>query len=447
MSVGERFTTRGSSRIAALGAGAWYACALIVVTLALGTQARGDDTPANPAPATPAWTAGAEARDAAESDELALPESPASLSLDDTLSFEGVLAEDTPGEVQAEAQAESPSSAAPAASAVVTPVDVESAEDLPLDAARDAEASAVSDATAKEQACGHQIWLISSRHITSCGDLNSVAEKLRYWRHQCGSGWIVASKEEFLAADDPAMPTAFYVHGHRVDPGYARTGGLDAYRAFVRNSATPTRFVIWSWPTTPQGRPLEDFRIRADTSEVHSYYLAWLIDQLDPSIAVHLVGYSYGARFITGSLHYLGGGVLMGRALDERVHPSRAPLRASLLASALDNDWLIPGRRHGQALSQVDRLLITKNPLDPVLHFYPVVLRDRSAVAMGVSGFAGLSRIGAERQKVEQLNVSRSIGKHHTIDLYWQSGRVTSMLRSMIPEGGPVEMAAGVGGE
>ena len=282
---------------------------------------------------------------------------------------------------------------------------------------------------------GHQIWLISSRAIKSCGDLNVAAERLRYWRHECGNGWIPASQEEFLAADDPAMPTTFYVHGNRVDADYAREGGLDAYRAYVRKSDVPTRFVIWSWPASPGGRPVEHFRIKADTSEIHSYYLAWLLDRMEPSVPVHLAGYSYGARFITGSLHYLGGGVLMGRALDERVHPNRSPMRASLLAAALDNDWLIPGRRHGQALSQIDRLFITKNQLDPVLHYYPIVLRDRSSTAIGVSGFAGLSRIGAERAKVEQLNVSRAIGKHHTVDLYWEANCVTAVMMGLTVDG------------
>ena len=118
-------------------------------------------------------------------------------------------------------------------------------------------------------------------------------------------------------------------------------------------------------------------------------------------------------------------------------------MRASLLAAALDNDWLIPGRRHGQALSQIDRLFITKNQLDPVLHYYPIVLRDRSSTAIGVSGFAGLSRIGAERAKVEQLNVSRAIGKHHTVDLYWEASCVTSVMSDLtVDVSGPAEVAS-----
>ena len=35
----------------------------------------------------------------------------------------------------------------------------------------------------------------------------------------------------------------------------------------------------------------------------------------------------------------------------------RIGIRAVLVAAALDNDWLLPGRRHGQALGHFDRVL------------------------------------------------------------------------------------------
>lgn len=280
----------------------------------------------------------------------------------------------------------------------------------------------------------HQVWLISSREIGACDDTVTSVGRIRYWHYQRGHGWIAASAEEFQASDEPAMPTVFYVHGHRIDQSYAKEGGWDAYRAIVQPTAIPTRYVIYSWPTTPHGNPMREFRIRACESEVHGYYLAWVIDRVQPEIPIHLVGFSYGARLITSTLHYLGGGAIGRYSLNDRVFPQRLPMRASLIAAALDNDWLLPGRRHGQALTRVDRLFVTKNPVDPVLHWYPVVLRDRTAVALGVTGFAGLNRLGSDRSKVEQLNVSQAVGRRHAIALYWDIDRVVGTIRGMVDE-------------
>lgn len=293
----------------------------------------------------------------------------------------------------------------------------------------------------------HSLWLISSRHVDSCGDMAAAAEQLQYLRYVRGAGWIRATSEEFFAGEDSGLANVFYVHGHRVDPGYAKTGGWDAYRALVQPTASPTRFVIFSWPTTPCGRPLEQFRIKACASEIHAYYLAWVVDRIEPRAPVHLVGYSYGARLITASLHMLGGGMVANRSLSDRIHPDRQPVRASLLAAALDNDWLLPSRRHGRALSQVDRLLVTKNPIDPVLHYYPVVLRNRDAVPLGITGVAGLGRLGDERLKIEQYNVSRIVGKHHAIDNYWQSYTIMGLVQSMSADAPDVEEVNQVGGE
>ena len=224
----------------------------------------------------------------------------------------------------------------------------------------------------------HQVWLISSRAIGACDDAIAAVERICYWRYEHGCGWIASNSEEFQASDDPNVPTVFFVHGHRIDQGYAKSGGWDAYRAIVKPTAVPTRFVIFSWPTTPHGHPMREFRIRACESETHGYYLAWVIDRIQSEVPIHLVGFSYGSRLISSTLHYLGGGAIGRRSLDDRVFPDRLPLRASLIAAALDNDWLLPGRRHGQALTQVDRLFITRNAIDPVLHWYPVVLRNRA---------------------------------------------------------------------
>jgi hypothetical protein len=154
----------------------------------------------------------------------------------------------------------------------------------------------------------HQVWMISSRSIGACDNATTSVERIHYWRYEQGCGWIASNSEEFQSSDDPNVPTVFFVHGHRIDQGYAKSGGWDAYRAIVKPTAVPTRFVIFSWPTSPHGHPMREFRIRACESEAHGYYLAWVVDRIQPQVPIHLVGFSYGSRLISSTLHYLGGG-------------------------------------------------------------------------------------------------------------------------------------------
>ena len=84
------------------------------------------------------------------------------------------------------------------------------------------------------------------------------------------------------------------------------------------------------------------------------------------------MGYSFGARISTGTLHLLGGGSINGRSLPLEPAPNRAPRRAVLLAAAVGRDALAPGHRHSdRRLGQVDRMVITVNPRDRVLAVLP----------------------------------------------------------------------------
>jgi hypothetical protein len=257
------------------------------------------------------------------------------------------------------------------------------------------------------------VWTISSRQ-TPCGDAD--APRLSYWRlHPQSNEWTPSTHEAFLAADDPAVPSCFFVHGNRVSHGESFDIGWRAYKRF-RAHAPPERrfrFVIWSWPSTRIQGQIKDVRVKARQSEAHAIYLAWLLDQMHPQTQVSLVGYSYGARLIAGSLHILGGGRSAGRGLATRVHPQRLPLRAVLMAGALDSNALLPHARNGLALTQVDRMLVLTNPADEVLKYYRLLYGLGGKMqALGAAGAAGLRSLG-DRAKVAHWNVSRFVGSDH----------------------------------
>jgi hypothetical protein len=148
---------------------------------------------------------------------------------------------------------------------------------------------------------------------------------------------------------------------------------------------------------------------------MQSYYLAECLRSIERQVPVSLIGYSFGARIITGALHLLAGGEVAGRSLPKRLaqaekgKPAEMTRRAVLVAAALDADWLLPGRRNGLALSQVNRLLITRNPCDRVLRWYPLMYGCRGPEAMGRVG----PRCWCCAENVEVVNVSCAVGRAH----------------------------------
>ncbi|MFV2070722.1 MAG: hypothetical protein ACC645_27445 [Pirellulales bacterium] len=238
--------------------------------------------------------------------------------------------------------------------------------------------------------------------------------------------WQSSHLSTFLEGDGAQLPILFYVHGNRVGSATAWSRALAVYRSLVRNAgeASPIRFVMWSWPAERIRGPIKDVRVKARRTGPAGYRLAWLVDRLDPETPVGMVGFSFGARVITGSLHLLGGGRMGPYALKSRQHPGRPAVRAVLLTAALDDDWLLPGHYHGRALSQVDRMLVMINSADRSMRWYRLIDRCRRSEALGRWGVASLSALGPQRKKIEQRNVASQLGPVHDISGYLSSPRL-----------------------
>ena len=297
------------------------------------------------------------------------------------------------------------------------------------------EAIALADATSREADIGDVqagdatpvrpvdgIWLVDTRHLPYCDVGCEQTHAFDYEQYESDAcDWIHADRQSFKATDRQTTRTIVYVHGNRVGPCEVRRRGLLVYESLIAQAdedQEDLRFVIFSWPATQVRGPLRDVRLKAARSDPAAYYLARLLEQIDPEVKVSLVGYSFGARVITGSLHLLGGGELGGLVIDDAAPDARNPMCVVMMASAMGDDWLEPNGYHGLALSQVDQMLLLNNRCDPVMKRYHHVGAFGSPSALGHCGVSSISAIGAAADKIRQIDVGHDIGRSHDSMLY-----------------------------
>ncbi len=223
------------------------------------------------------------------------------------------------------------------------------------------------------------------------------------------------------------MPTVVTIHGNRTDADEAVEKGWYTYQSIRAHGDRPLRYVIWSWPADRafrRNRP--DVRLKAARSDVEAWYLAQWLAQLRPGVRVSLIGHSFGPRIITGAMHLLAGGELAGRRLPAGTVAAwtagkRNPIRAVLLAAALDVDWLAPGGCHERALSLIDQMLVTCNARDRVLRWYPRMYGRGGPPAMGFVGPCGVE----DAKNIELVDVTATVGRFHDYRCYYAAPDVS----------------------
>ena len=286
--------------------------------------------------------------------------------------------------------------------------------------------------SAGELSAANQLWLISTRHLPRAARHPGHEPAPQVHRYNAEQKWSPATLADLHAAFDPRVATVLLVHGNHTEEETAISKGLAAYAALTATApdVRPVRLLIWSWPTDfIPGTVRRDARVKAEWAEDEAYYLARFVVGLDRRESVTLVGYSFGARAISGALHLLGGGKLDHRQLPTAEAGDRAPLRAVLLAAALDDDWLLPGHRYGRALLAVERMVITVNPQDRVLRWYRFLVPRSHATALGSHGVGNRAALGRHGQKLVELNAHPAVGGQHGWASYINSPEVVAQLR------------------
>jgi len=265
----------------------------------------------------------------------------------------------------------------------------------------------------RAQTAADQLWLLSTRHLPR-HQAPSSPVSFDYWVFAPGGGWAPAEEAALLAGDPPHVPTCVFIPGNRADWNATLEAGWRVFRHLKEQAPDrPFRLVIWSWPADRIFQHIRpDVQEKAARCDSQSFYLAQWLSRLDPEVPVCLIGYSFGARVVSGALHLSGGGALDGRALAQPVRRA-APIRAALVAAAMDYDWLLPGRRNGLAIGQVDQMLITVNLCDLPLKYYSKMYYRNGPPALGYAGLPGCGGWGEELARVERIDVSAEVGNAH----------------------------------
>lgn len=275
-----------------------------------------------------------------------------------------------------------------------------------------------------------EVWVISSRHLgwPECGD---NAPALKYWRWDCGHDkWMKVTASEFQDGDSATVATVMYAHGNRIDSWQAIDLGWYTYDAIVRQggNARPVRYVMYSWPSTRWcGSQIDDLRGKANRTNAEAYYLAHVLASIREDVPVGLIGFSYGARVISGALHVTAGGQICGNSLPENM-PSRNNIRSVLMAGALHNYWMWPGCFHGKALESTDRMLILANSCDNVLRRYHWLFKGERPQALGMTGLSWCDRTGC----VQELDCCCCVGKTHDSLAYLNSHNLAELTRKYV---------------
>lgn len=264
-----------------------------------------------------------------------------------------------------------------------------------------------------------EIFEISTRHLSDrfcCIEENDPKFQVCKWEF---CRWNPATLQEALHGEDKL--TIIYVHGNFMERNNTRERVriIDSY--LKRQASENYRLILLSWPSEKQRPVLRDATENSKVAERESLYLAWILKQLRSQSRVSLLGFSYGARTVTGALHLDAMGTIPGLTFNSPAEPRETPYRLGLIAPAVDKNWLTPYGRYCCALSQVDGFVNLYNSRDPVLRRFRFVDIASRPIAGGFNGFEGLSDprsltplASGDSTNVRQYDCGAIIGTTHS---------------------------------
>ena len=273
-----------------------------------------------------------------------------------------------------------------------------------------------------------QIFEVSTRHL--CDRFRSInfdqpTVEVNKWS---GNRWLRSDVEEAMPSGGTGLLTIVYVHGNFME----RSNALERVRIVDRylraQTDRPYRILMLSWPSQRETKPLHDVLLNAESAECQSLYFAWMLQRLRNEPQVSLLGFSFGARAVTGGLHLDAGGVIPGYACSPKPNIGVSlNYRLGLVAPAIDRNWIGRNGRHQLALTHVESMVNLYNSRDPILRRFRFMDRSSRPIAAGFAGFAGFAGLTDPRAttpltgqpRIRQYDCGSVIGTTHAEKSYY----------------------------
>jgi hypothetical protein len=257
------------------------------------------------------------------------------------------------------------------------------------------------------------VWELSTRHLIDrprC--IDPLAPGFRVNRFEQGC-WPEKSIEQAL--DLGGRLPIIYVHGNFMTRDNARRRVLIIDEYLRAHATRPYRLILLSWPSQREPHPLIDVRENAVASECQALYLAWILKRIGDIPQVSILGFSLGARCVSGGLHLASGGTIRGlqqKESDLDEVPSSI-YRVGFIAPAVDRTWMMPAGKHRMATQRVEGVVNLYNHEDPVLRRFRFVEKGSHSIAAGYQGFIGNSLF-------QQYDCSSCVGRTHDERSYFR---------------------------
>ncbi len=272
------------------------------------------------------------------------------------------------------------------------------------------------------------IYEISTRHLPERFRSISFEQPNVEVNKWTGYRWLQSNVEDAMPIGGTGELTILYVHGNFME----RNNALERVRIVDRylrmQTDRPYRLLMLSWPSQRDRKPLRDVRLNAESAECESLYVAWMLQRLRNEPQVSLLGFSYGARAVSGGLHLDAGGVIPGYAVPPMPNrDSSLNYRLGLVAPAIDRHWIETNGRHHLALTHVESMINLYNSRDPILRRFRFLDRISQPIAAGFAGFAALGGVFdprvtsplAGQSRIRQYDCGSVIGTTHSEKSYY----------------------------
>ncbi|MDR3182647.1 MAG: hypothetical protein LBT89_06965 [Planctomycetaceae bacterium] len=247
----------------------------------------------------------------------------------------------------------------------------------------------------------HDIWRIDTHSLSFAEPNSENFAKLRYYQ-RTNNAWVESGSETFFSTQQKDVPLIIFAPGYTSTTSGTIQTGLGLVRLFDKSKKC--RVVFWDWYAERIFcRIRSDVRSKIPVAQRSAGYLTLLMQNLKTDSKVCLFGFSFGARIVCGGVQNLN------EADAERLH-----LHVVLSAAATDQNWLGSESRHSNTVKYAEKILVTYNPDDWALAFYPYMYEiGHRAEALGLLGPPMRSVAPQYRSKIEAVNVQHYIGREH----------------------------------